>query len=180
MLTPLDIRQKEFKKGFRGYDEREIDNFIEEVADTVERLLQENHLLKEKLKQSEERHAQYRELEEVLKNTMIMAQKNAQELKENTDKEIQVMMKDAYQRAEKIMQDAELESKRMIAEAEEKVKELMEQCRQIQKQTLVYRTQLRSFLEAQLDLLNSEENSHPINIEAAEEEKNEAAKKEAV
>ena len=110
MLTPLDIRQKEFKKGFRGYDEREVNSFIDEVADTVETLIQENHRLQEKLADSESKHEEYRQLEEVLKNTMVMAQKNAQELKENTDKEIQVMMRDACQRAEKIMQDAEEES----------------------------------------------------------------------
>ncbi len=170
MLTPLDIRQKEFKKGFRGYDEREVNSFIDEVADTVETLIQENHRLQEKLADSESKHEEYRQLEEVLKNTMVMAQKNAQELKENTDKEIQVMMRDACQRAEKIMQDAEEESKRKIREAEEKVKEIMEQYRQLQKQAQVFRAQMRTFLETQLDLLTGEESKNRIPEESEKKE----------
>ncbi|MBM7855245.1 cell division initiation protein [Desulfohalotomaculum tongense] len=170
MLTPLDIRQKEFKKSFRGYDERQVDKFLEEAADTVEDLLKENERLKKNLAECESRHQQYRQLEEAIKETMVMAQKNAQELKENTDKEIKVLMQDAYQRSEKIIQDAEEEGKKKIAAAQAKVQEIMEEYREIQKQAQVFRAQFRTFLETQLELLAAEDQRHQKLPEDPQEE----------
>lgn len=157
MLTPLDIRQKEFKKGFRGYDERQVEKFAEEVASSMEDLLRENEQLQGKLQQCKEHQQKYQDLEEALKSTIVMAEKNAQDLKENTDKEIRVMMQDAHQRAEVIIQQAEDKAKDIIAEAEERVKEIMEAHRQLQKQAQVFRTQFRTFLETQLELLATDE-----------------------
>lgn len=156
MLSPLDIRKKEFRKSFRGYDERQVDNFLEQVASTLEDVLRDKDLLERKLQQSEEREQKYRELEEALKNTMVMAQKNAQDLKENTDKEIRLMIMDAQQRSEMIIQQAEEEAKKKIADAEERVQEILEAYRQLQKQAQVFRTQFRTFLETQLELLEAE------------------------
>lgn len=157
MLSPLDIRKKEFRKGFRGYDERQVDNFIEEVANSLEDLLKENDQLQRKITESEERQQKYRELEEALKSTMVMAQKNAQDLKENADKEIKLLMQDAHQRAEILIQQAEEEAKKKIEKAEERVKEIMEAYRQLQKQANVFKTQFRTFLETQLELLSADE-----------------------
>jgi len=156
LLSPLEIRKKEFKKGFRGYDERQVDNFVEQVATALDDLLREKDLLEKKLHQSEERQQKYHELEEALKSTIVMAQKNAQDLKENTDKEIRVMMQDAQQRAEIILQQAEEEAKKSITNAEERVKEILETHRQLQKQAQVFRTQFRTFLETQLELLEAD------------------------
>lgn len=161
MLSPLEIRKKEFRKGFRGYDERQVDNFVEQVANTLDDLLREKDLLERKLHQSEERQQKYQELEEALKSTIVMAQKNAQDLKENTDKEIRVMMQDAQQRAEIILQQAEEEAKKKITNAEERVKEILEAHRQLQKQAQVFRTQFRTFLETQLELLEADCQSSP-------------------
>lgn len=157
MLTPLDIRQAEFKKGFRGYDERQVDKFLEEVANAMEDILRQNHHLQQSLADSESRHEKYRDIEEAIKTTMIMAQKNAQDLKENADKEIQVMIRDAMQRAEVIIQEAEKESKKKIADAEAQVQEVNEKYREMQKQAKAFRTQFRTFLEVQLDLLGKDE-----------------------
>ncbi|MEG6616462.1 DivIVA domain-containing protein [Peptococcaceae bacterium 1198_IL3148] len=156
MLSPLDIRQKEFRKGFRGYDERQVDNFMEEVATTIEDLLKENDQLRRKIVESEERQQKYQELEVALKDTMVLAQKNAQDLKENADKEIKLLMQDAHQRAELLLQQAEEQAKKKVEQAEEQVKEIMEAYRQLQKQANVFKTQFRTFLETQLELLTAE------------------------
>lgn len=157
MLTPLDIRQKELKKGFRGYDERQVDKFLDEVADSMEQMLQENEQLKKRIADCEGRHEQYQELEQAIKDTMVMAQKNAQELRENTDKEIKVIMQGAYQRSEKIIQDAEEEGKEKIAAAESQVEEIMETYRQMQKQAQVFKAKFKTFLETQLELIHEDE-----------------------
>ncbi|WP_051688056.1 DivIVA domain-containing protein [Desulfofalx alkaliphila] len=157
MLTPLDIRQMEFKKNFRGYDERQVDKFMEEVADAMEELLRQNHHLQQSLADSETRHEKYRDIEEAIKNTLVIAQKNAQDMKETADKEIKVMMRDAMQRAENIIQQAEEEGKKIIADAQAQAEEIEKKYREIQKQAEVFRTQFRTFLEVQLDLINNED-----------------------
>jgi cell division initiation protein len=156
MLSPLDIRQKEFRKGFRGYEERQVDNFMDEVANSIEDLLKENDQLRTKLVEAEERQQKYRELEEALKDTMVMAQKNAQDLKENADKEIKLLMQDAHQRAEILLQQAEDEANKKVDQAEQRVREVMEAYRQLQKQANVFKTQFRTFLQTQLELLSAE------------------------
>ena len=142
-ITPLDIRQREFDKGFRGYDVRQVDKFKEEVAAALEDLLRENDNLKQKLADCEKQQKKYREIEEVLKKTMVMAQKQADELKKTTDKEIKVLMQQAYQRSEEIIQNAEKEAKK-----------IMEEYKSLQKQTLMFKTKFKVLLEAHLDLLS--------------------------
>lgn len=152
-ITPLDIRQKEFNRSFRGYNERQVDKFKEEVASALEELLRENDKLKQRLAECEEQQKRYREIEEVLKNTMVMAQKQAQELKEATHKEIKLMMQDAHQRSEKIIQEAELKAREKITEAKKQVEEIMEEYAALQKQFQAFKIKFKTLLEAQLEAL---------------------------
>ena len=79
MLTPLDIHNKEFKRSFRGYDEDEIDDFLDQVVNDYEKLFRENEKLKEELARAQQDNAQYQKLEKNLKDTLLVAQKTAEE-----------------------------------------------------------------------------------------------------
>ena len=59
MLTPMDIHNKEFKRSFRGYNEDEIDDFLDQVVNDYERLYRENERLKNEVAQQKESLAQY-------------------------------------------------------------------------------------------------------------------------
>jgi len=167
MLTPLDIQKKEFCRAFRGYNDREVDSFLDRINQEYENLYRENQVLKEKLTQAEQNMARYREIEEVLKNTMIMAQKNADELRRNTEKETGLLMDRARLEAEQITREAEQEAvallqdtKRraagMLAEAEGRVNRVMEEYHRLERDARVFRTRFRTFLEAQLRLLENQ------------------------
>ena len=91
-LTPLDIRHKEFKRGMRGYVDGEVDEFLDEIADEFERLFKENIELSERGEALQEKIDQYRNLEETLQNTLVAAQRSAEELKANAQKEAQLML----------------------------------------------------------------------------------------
>lgn len=106
MLTPLDIHNKEFKRSFRGYNEDEIDDFLDQVVNDYEKLFRENDNLKEELARMKKDNAQYQKLENNLKETLLIAQKTANEvtdtakqhaenLRESTAKECQNMRRDA-------------------------------------------------------------------------------------
>ena len=64
MITPMDIENKEFKKGFRGYNEEEVDEFLDIVKEDFENLYRENLDLKEKLKLYQEQVSRYKSIED--------------------------------------------------------------------------------------------------------------------
>lgn len=180
MLTPLDIQKKEFRRAFRGYSEEEVDSFLDRINQDYESLYRENQELTEKLAQADRNMARYRELEEVLKNTMIMVQKNADELRQNTEKETRLLMDQARIEADQLTREAEQEAAALLHEAdrraaelitgaESKVKLILEEHHQLERETLVFRMRFRSFLEAQIKLLDAEEECLPVE-EACEEE----------
>ncbi len=146
MLSPLDIQKKEFRRAFRGYCNEEVDSFLDQINQDYEEVYRENQVLKEKLTQAEQNMARYREIEEVLKNTMVMAQKNAEELRRNAEKE-----------AGFLLERARSEAGQLIHEAEEKVKELNGECRRLKKEAQMFLVRMRSSLQAQIEFLNREE-----------------------
>ncbi len=179
MVTPLEIKKKEFRRCFRGYDDQEVDNFLDRVAAAVETLLKENDELKGAMDRAEQNISGYQELENALKQAMVFAQKNAQELKENTQREVDVVRREARAAAEAIRQEALQkaetvfeESRRKAEEitlqahrqaeqsleaAQRQVDELLQEYRQLKKQVKAFRDQFRSFLEAQLERLDDQE-----------------------
>ena len=78
MITPMDIENKEFKKGFRGYNEEEVDEFLDIVKEDFENLYRENLDLKEKLKLYQEQVSRYKSIEETLNATLIAELKSKQ------------------------------------------------------------------------------------------------------
>ncbi len=168
VLTPLDIQKVEFRRVLRGYSEQEVDSFLDRVIQDYENLFRENQDLKEQLTQAEQSASRYREIEDVLKNTMVMAQKNADELRQNTEKEAGLLMdrtrieagklaREAEQEVAAILQEAEQRADEMISEAQKKVKLAAEEHYRLQRETQVFRMRLRSFLEAQIKFLDGEE-----------------------
>jgi len=157
VLTPLDIQKKEFRRAFRGYSEQEVDSFLDQVTQDYESLLREIQVLKEKTAQTEQNIARYREIEEAIKNAMVMAQKNADELRQNTEKEAGVILDRARIEADQLTREAEQEAAALLGEAENKLKLIMEEHSQFKRDSQVFRIRLRSFLEAQIRLLEGEE-----------------------
>lgn len=168
VLTPLDIQKKEFRRAFRGYSEEEVDTFLDRITTDYEGLYRENQELKEKIMQSEQNMARYREMEDVLKNTVIMAQKNSEELRQNTEKEARLLMdrarveadqllREAEQEALAVLQDAERRSTEMVTVAEGRVRLILEEYHRLEREAQVFRMRFRSLLEAQIRLLDGEE-----------------------
>ncbi len=146
MLTPLDIHNKEFRKVLRGYDEAEVDEFLDRVVKDYEALYKEVGSLKDRLAVHEERTAQYQDMEETLKKTLVVAQETADHLKANARKE-----------GELILKDAELKATKIIDEAMERAREVIAENDEIRKQAMVFRSRLRAILQSQLELLDSQE-----------------------
>ena len=105
-LTPLDIRHKEFKRGMRGYADVEVDEFLDEVADEFERVFKSNIDLGERVETLESQVSGYKRIEETLQKTLVSAQASADELRQNSAKEAQL-----------ILHEAELKGRQLVNEA---------------------------------------------------------------
>jgi cell division initiation protein len=146
LLTPLDIHNKEFHRGMRGYREDEVDDFLDQVVADFEALLKENATLKDQVADLQQRLDQYRQLESTLHSTLIVAQETADAVKESARKEAELIVQEAEARAQAIRD-------REAAE----VKRAQEQLAELNRRTIAFRAQVRSLLESQLELLRREE-----------------------
>jgi len=116
-MTATDIRQQQFAvRLFRGFDPQEVDAFLEEMADEMEELTRENALLKEQLIQMEEKSKGIEGREKTLQETLVTTQKIAEEFKENSRREAELILREAHLRAEKVMQDTREEHTKLTAE----------------------------------------------------------------
>jgi cell division initiation protein len=168
LLTPLDIQNKELRRSFRGYNEEEVDEFLDQLAQDYEWLYLENQRLKEKLEDTEAGVARYRDMEQTIKDTLVMAQKNAEELRENAKRESELLLSEARQKANQIVKEAEEKAYQIVsmaedradeitADAEAKVQSTLQEYQWLDKQARVFRVKFRSFLQTQLDLLERQE-----------------------
>jgi cell division initiation protein len=118
-ISPLDIQQKRFHLGFRGYTRAEVDSFLDMVREEMEGLLREVTELREFHQTYDQRMAELNEREQTVKNTMIMTQKLAEDLKENARKEAALIIKDTEIRSQQIINNAQQEKIKMEAEIRE-------------------------------------------------------------
>ncbi|NPV43129.1 MAG: DivIVA domain-containing protein [Firmicutes bacterium] len=158
-LTPLDIQKKSFKKGFRGYAKQEVDEFIEKVRVDYERLYKENAEMKELLEELKEKINHYRNIEDTLQNTLILAQQTAEEVKANAKKERELIIREAEEQAKKILQSANLKVVDVNREYQEALKEFN-----------IFKTRFITFLKAQLEMIEAGEWPEKINTEGGDQE----------
>jgi cell division initiation protein len=115
-VTPLDIQQKRFHLGFRGYERTEVEMFLDLVRDQMEDLVREVTELREFRQSYEERLRELNGKEETVKNTLLMTQKLIEELKENSRKEAALIIKDAEVRNQQIVVNAQQEKIKLEGE----------------------------------------------------------------
>jgi len=108
-ITPMDIEQQQFGRSFRGYNEEEVDNFLDRIAKDYEEVLNENIKLKEETERLKSRMEEYSKMDETLRSALVNAQQSASNIKENVQKEAQVMIENAKIEAESIKQQAKQE-----------------------------------------------------------------------
>jgi cell division initiation protein len=102
-VTPLDLRQQRFQTVMRGYDRGEVAAFLAEAADDYENALRENDRLRQELGKVEALLSEHRGQERNLSNTLITAQKLADEIRDNAQQEAGRIVREAEGRAELLL-----------------------------------------------------------------------------
>jgi cell division initiation protein len=106
-VTPLDLRQQRFKSAMRGFEKDEVLAFLAEVAEDYEQALRETDRLRDELTRAEASLDEHREHERNLRNTLLTAQKLADEIRNNAEQESRRMVREAEGRAELLLQKAQ-------------------------------------------------------------------------
>jgi len=145
-LTPLDVRRYEFGKALRGYDPDRVDQFREQVAEELERLSRLNQDLDTKARGFHEQLRAFRERDKAINEALISAQQLRGEIREQADKESQL-----------IIREAKAEGERIIEEARAEVRRMEDQLAQLDRGRRAYLAQIRALVERQLSEITAAE-----------------------
>lgn len=107
-LTPQEILSQTFSTKFKGLDANEVKNFLQQVAETLEDEIREKEELKGGMERLRESLAKLERKEELLRDTLIAAQKFSSEIKTNAHKEAELITKDAEIKSDEIVKQAML------------------------------------------------------------------------
>ncbi len=113
-LTALDIHHKEFGRALRGYNEEQVDAFLDQVADEFERLFKENIDLNERLDAADDRVRSYQQIESSLNATLLQAQRSSEETVKKAAVDADSILRDAEHKAKEIIHNA-LQRKQAVA-----------------------------------------------------------------
>ena len=145
-LTPLDVRRYEFGRALRGYDPARVDQFRDQVADAMDRLIRQNQELEAKARSLHDQLKSFRERESSINDALVTAQQLRAEMRTQAEREAQLTLREAQMQAEGILSGAQNEIRRVEDELA-----ALERFRRN------YLTQLRVFVERQLSEITAAE-----------------------
>ncbi|MBW2036625.1 MAG: DivIVA domain-containing protein [Deltaproteobacteria bacterium] len=143
-ITPLDIQQQQFRISFRGFNVREVDAFLERVAESLENLILENQTLAQEVKNLKIEVQEFRDREKAFRRAMVNAQKMLEDMKHNAEKEAELIISEARVKAEKI-----------LSSANNRLHQLLNDISELKTQRAQLEIEITSVLDAHAKLLNA-------------------------
>jgi cell division initiation protein len=142
-ITIIDIQHKEFKKSLQGFDRNEVNEFLDEIIETLEDEAQTRTALQGEIADLRERLSHFKAMEESLQSTLLLAQRTADEVKAAAHKE-----------ADLIKQQARLEAQREISSLADQIYEAQREAQRHQDTAEKAKSDLRSLLMSHLAILD--------------------------
>jgi cell division initiation protein len=124
-VTPIEIRQKDFNKVFRGYDKEEVDAFLKSLSQEWEKMMHENLDIKKRLELAEREITRLREVESSLFKTIKSAEDTGASLIDHAQRQSDLHMREAQMNAEAIMSEARNRARKTVEEGEMEAKTLV-------------------------------------------------------
>lgn len=143
MLTPLDIENKKFSKQImNGYNVEEVDDFLDEIGVDFAKKQKELNESNKKIEELNASLEHYKNIEETLQNTLLMAQSTAEEVKNI-----------AKQKADQIVNDAKASTQKEVDFIQNQILMKKKELEDVQKQFDIYKAKMESLLISQLELI---------------------------
>ena len=115
-LSPAEIRHAEFDRSLIGYKRSSVDELLDEVVASFEEVWRERADLADKVEQLEAEITRFRDLENLLRTTLVSAERASQELRNQARKEAELIVFEAQSEARRLTRDARSERERLVAE----------------------------------------------------------------
>lgn len=115
-MTPVEIHHIRLSRGPLGYRRRAVDGLLEEIVESFEAVWRERADLADKVEQLESDLVRYRELETLLRTTLISAERAAHELRDQAKREAELIVDEAHAEAREIMRNARGENESLLSE----------------------------------------------------------------
>jgi len=150
LLTPMEIHNHQFKKGFRGYNENEVDDFLDRIVADFEKLLRDNERLKNQINSNEKEIEQYRKLEKSLNETLMVAQRTADEVISSARKNADILKENTALECQNIRDQAQHEANQQLADAKVKRDAILTEYARLVREKNSFLLKLRTSLESEL------------------------------
>jgi cell division initiation protein len=144
-LAPVEIRHVKLPRALAGYRRRTVDNLLEEIRSSYEEVWRERADARDEIDRLEAELARYKEVEALLRNALVSAERSADEMRAQAHREADVIVDEARVKAREVASGAEVERERVRAEI-----------RRLQALEADVRAELRAFLAAALERLDGE------------------------
>ncbi|ELK4504550.1 DivIVA domain-containing protein [Staphylococcus pseudintermedius] len=154
VFTPSEIKNKAFTRIKNGFEPTEVEQYLEQLSHEIERLKEDKKQLEKVLEERDAHIQSFKEVEKSVGEAIVSAQRAADETKAAAQKE-----RDA------IIQKAQAEASQIVNDGIEKARRLSFQTEDMKRQSKVFRSRFRMLVEAQLDLLKSDDWEYLLNYD---------------
>lgn len=146
MIMPIDIDKKEFSRDKKGYNSREVDEFLDIIVADYEKVLNDNRQMAHKIKSLEAQLAEAQKDDSAMVETLETAKKLMADISASAER-----------RAELMMRDAELEAENMLLDAKVNVRKLTDEHAMLTTKVKRLKANFRRMLEAELAKIDEDE-----------------------
>lgn len=115
MITPMDIHNKTFSKGLRGYSEEEVNDFLRQIVTDYEQIYREHREMEEEMDQMKVKLANYEKISDTMTATLQLAKDTAENVKKNAKRNADILISNAKMEGARQVKDAE-DYRRRLAE----------------------------------------------------------------
>ena len=115
MITPMDIHNKTFSKGLRGYSEEEVNDFLRQIVTDYEQIYREHREMEEEMDQMKLKLSNYERISDTMTATLQLAKDTAENVKKNAKRNADILISNAKMEGDRQVKDAE-DDRRRLAE----------------------------------------------------------------
>jgi cell division initiation protein len=166
-IRPIDVRRKEFRSGFRGYDANQVDDFLDAVADEFERAYTDNSRMREEISGLRERLQQFEELEGSIRAALVHAEQAAEDLRRSSTREAEDLRQSASREADFTIREAKARAHQMLADSSARVERIQESYEAMQEAKRNFANDFRHLLKTYMDMMENMEIVSAREIEAS-------------
>ncbi|MEJ7818959.1 MAG: DivIVA domain-containing protein, partial [Rubrobacteraceae bacterium] len=166
-IKPLDIRRKEFKNSLRGYDQNQVDDFLDSIADEFEKVFSENQRMKDQVSTLRERLEQFDDLEGSIRAALVHAEQAASNLRQSSARDAENVRQNAQRDAELTIREAKSRAHQILADSSSRVERIQESYEALREARGTFAADFRHLLSTYMSVMENMDIATAKEIEAS-------------